>query len=75
MFEPREINKCQYANADIKVYDYENKEPKTTCVDYGLQVPISEIKNNLGIDNDIVTKIVGFPMQNMTIDTKCGHTP
>jgi hypothetical protein len=55
--------KCQYAECDIKVVDYENREPKTTCVDYGMLVPISEIKNNLGIETGIVPKIDGFSMQ------------
>jgi hypothetical protein len=54
---------CQYASKDIKIYDYENREPKTSCVDYGLLVPISEIRTNLGIDTGIVPKIAGFPMQ------------
>ncbi len=63
LFEPPKMVKCQYANKDIKIYDYENSEPKTACVDYGLLVPISEIKNNLGIDTGIVPKIAGFPMQ------------
>jgi hypothetical protein len=61
-FEPPKVVKCQYADNDIKIYDYENKEPKTACVDYGLLVHISEIKNHLGIDTGIVPKIVGFPM-------------
>jgi hypothetical protein len=47
LFEPPIIVKGQYANKDITIYDYENKEPKTACVDYGLLVPISEIRNNL----------------------------
>jgi hypothetical protein len=63
LFEPPNMVKCQYASKDIKIYDYENREPKTACVDYGLLVPISEIINNLGIDTGIVPKIVGFPMQ------------
>jgi len=63
LFEPRKVVKCQYADSDIEIYDYENKEPKTTCVDYGLLVRISEIKNNLGIGIGIVPKIVGFPLQ------------
>jgi hypothetical protein len=63
LFEPPKAVKCQYANTDIKTYDYENREPKTVCVDYGILVPISEIRNNLGIDTGIVPKIVGFPMQ------------
>jgi hypothetical protein len=63
LFEPPSTAKCQYANKEIKIYDYENREPKTACVDYGLLVPVSEIKNNLGIDTGIVPKIAGFPMQ------------
>jgi hypothetical protein len=57
------VVKYQYANTDIKIYDYVNREPKIACVDYGLMVHISEIKNNLGIDSGIVPKIAGFPMQ------------
>ena len=63
LLEPPKVVKCQYAKTAIKIYDYENREPKTACVDYDLLVPISEIRNNLGIDTGIVPKIVGFPMQ------------
>ena len=63
LFKPPEMVKCRYAAKDIKIHDYENREPKTACVDYGLLVPISEIRNNSGIDTGIVPKIVGFPMQ------------
>jgi len=55
--------KCQYAVNDINVFDYENREPKTSCTDYGLLVPISEIKNNLGIYTGIIPKIARFHMQ------------
>ena len=62
--------KYQYANTDIKIYDYENREPKTACVDYGLLVPISEIRNNLGINTGIMPKIDGFPMQKYDVQHK-----
>ena len=63
LFEPPKLVKCQYTNTYINIYDYENRETKTACVDYGLLVPISKIINNLGIDTGIVPKIDGFPMQ------------
>ena len=46
LFEPPNMVICQYASKDIKIYDYKSREPKTACVDYGLLVPISEIRNN-----------------------------
>jgi len=70
LFEPPKTVKCQYANTDIKIYDYEKIEPKTACVDYGLLIPISEIMNNLCIDTGIVPKIVGFPMQKHDVQHK-----
>jgi hypothetical protein len=54
--------RCQYANREIKVHDYENREPKTTCFDYGLLTHVPEIKNNLGIDTCVVPKIFGYNM-------------
>ena len=57
------IIRCQYFNTEIKIHDYENWEPKTACFDYGLLTRISEIKNNLGIDTDIIPKISGYNMQ------------
>jgi hypothetical protein len=57
------IVRCQYANTEIKIHDYENREPKTSCFDYGLLTHISEIKNNLGIDTGIIPKILGHNMQ------------
>ena len=63
LFELPKVAKCQYASTDIKIYDCKNREPKIPCVDYGMLVPISKIKNNLGFDTGIVPKIVGFPMQ------------
>ena len=75
LFKPPKVLKCQYLNTDIKVYDYGNREPKTACVDYGQLVPISEIKNNLGIDIGIVPKIACFPMLKHDDPRKCGHTP
>ena len=55
--------KCQYAYCEINVFECENREPKTICVDYGMMIPIFEIKKNLGIDTIIVPKIVDFSMQ------------
>ena len=60
LFKPPSMVKCQYADNDIQVYDYESREPNTFCVDYGLVVPTSEIKNNMDIDTGIVSKICGF---------------
>ena len=62
-FKPPDMVRCQYTCNDIRVYDYDSREPKTTCVDYGLLVPISEMKDILGIDTGIVSQIFGFPMQ------------
>ena len=55
--------RCQYACREIKVHDYETREPKTACFDYGLLTRVSEIKKNFGIDTGIVPKISGFNMQ------------
>jgi len=63
LFKAPSIIKCQYADCEIQVFDYESREPNRTCVDYGLSVPTSDTKNNLGIDTGIVLKIFGFPMQ------------
>ena len=57
------MDKCQNACCEIPVFDYKCREPKTTSVDYGLLVPTSEIKNNIGTDTGIVPKISGFQMQ------------
>jgi hypothetical protein len=35
-FQSPPCARCLYANREIKVHDYENREPKTTCFDYGL---------------------------------------
>ncbi len=43
-FEIPSISRCQYANREIKVRDYKNREPKAACFDYGLLTHISEIK-------------------------------
>ncbi len=37
--------RCQYSNRQIKVHDYETREPKTACFGYGMLTHISEIKN------------------------------
>ena len=29
--EPPKAVKCQYADTEIKIYDYENREPKIAC--------------------------------------------
>jgi hypothetical protein len=55
--------RCQYANREVKVHDYENREPKTVCFDYGLLTRVSEIKNNLGIGTYVIPKISGYNMQ------------
>jgi hypothetical protein len=62
-FKVPEIVRCQYANREVRVHDYENREPKTSCFDYGLLTHISEIKNNLGIDTGIIPKILGHNMR------------
>jgi hypothetical protein len=53
-FEPPQAVDCHYCVRHIKVHDYANREPKTTCVDYGLLTHISEIRNNLGIDIGVI---------------------
>ena len=63
IFEPPSMVFCQYATQEIRIYDCENREPKTACVNFGLLAHISEIKNNLGIDTSIVPKNAGFSMQ------------
>jgi len=62
-FEIPLIARCHCANREIKVCDYENREPKTVCFGYGLLTHISEIKNNVGIDTGIVPKISDYNMQ------------
>ena len=54
LFEPPTTTRCQYISKEIKICDYENREAIIACVDYGLLTHISEIKNNVGIDTDIV---------------------
>ena len=54
---------CQHAGRKIKIYDYENRESKTACVNYGFLTYIFEITNNAGIDTCIVLEIDGFSMQ------------
>ena len=63
LFEPSPTSRCRYIIKEIKIYDYENREPKSACVDYGLLTHISENKNNLGIDPGIVPINVGYNMQ------------
>ena len=73
-FEPPNMVFCQYASREIKIYDYANREPKTTDVNYGLLTHISEIKNNIGIDIGIVPKNVCFIMKNHDYHYKvCAH--
>ena len=62
-FKPPSMVRRQYSNREIKNYDYENRDPKTACVDYVFWIHISEIKNNLGIDANIAPNISGFNMQ------------
>ena len=62
-FKPLPTARCLYANRKIRSHDNANREPKTACFDYGFLNLISEIKNNLGIDNGIVPKIYGYNMQ------------
>ena len=56
---------CQYSHKEIRIHDYENRDPKTASVDYGLLTHIYEIKNNLGIGIGIgiVPNIAGYKMQ------------
>jgi hypothetical protein len=62
-FQILALTRCHYANTEIWIHDYENREPKTACFDYGLLTYISEIENNLAIDTGIVPKISGYNMQ------------
>jgi len=56
-FEIPSMVRCQNANREInKVHDYENREPKTACFDYGLLTHVSEITG-------IVPKFSGYYMQ------------
>ena len=55
--------RCQYSNKEVKIHDYESRDPKTACFYYGLLTNISEIKHNVGIDIGIVPKISGFNKQ------------
>ena len=63
LFRPPPTVPCEYISKEIKIYDYESREPKTAYVGYGLLTHISEIKNNLGINTGIVPKIASFNMQ------------
>jgi hypothetical protein len=74
LFKPPPKTHCQYVSKEIKIYDYENREPKTACADYSLLTHISEIKNGLGIDTGILQKNAGCNMQkHMMIGTNFGH--
>ena len=55
--------RCQHSNRELKVHDYENREPKTDCFDNGLLTRVFEIKKISGIDTGIVPKIYGYNMQ------------
>ena len=59
---------CQYASRKIKIYDYENREPTTACIYYGLSTHIFEIKNNLGINIGIVSKLLILACKSMLIN-------
>ena len=50
------LARCQYANTEIWIRDYENRALKTASFYFGLLTHNSEIKNNLGIDTGIVPK-------------------
>ncbi len=63
LFKYPPTSRCHYPSKESKISDYENREPKTACVDYGILTHISEIKNNLGIDTRIVPNIDGLKMQ------------
>ena len=54
---------CHYSHREIPVHDYENREPKAACFNYGILTHISEIKNNIDIDTGIVPKISGYHIQ------------
>jgi hypothetical protein len=62
-FKPPPTVCCQYANREILTHDYANREPKTSCFNYGLLTRISEIKNNSGNGTGIVPKMYGYNMQ------------
>ena len=62
-FEIPYMARCRYSNREIKVRDYENREPEENCFDYGLLTHISEIKNNVGVDTCIVPKMSCYNMQ------------
>jgi hypothetical protein len=50
--------------AIASIQDYDNRSPKTDCVDYGLLIThIIQIKNNLGVDICILPNFAGFNMQ------------
>jgi hypothetical protein len=63
LFKPPPTTRCHYISKGIIIYDYEDREPKSVCVDYGLLTHVFEIKNNLGIDTIIVPNFFGFDMQ------------
>jgi len=44
LIAPPPTTRCQYNSKEIKIYDNENREPKSACGDYGLLSHISEIK-------------------------------
>ena len=62
-FQILTLARCQYANTEIRIYDYEDREQKKACFDFGLLTHISEIKNNVGVDTSILPKISGYNMQ------------
>jgi hypothetical protein len=76
LFEPPKMVKCQYANSYIKFFDYENREPRRACVNYGLLVPISLKLGTIWVLTPALCQrsLVSL-YRNMTINTKCGHMP
>ncbi len=42
-FDIPKMARCQNSNREIKIHDYETREPKTACFDYGVLTHISEI--------------------------------
>ena len=72
-FNPSPTACCRYIRKETEVYDYENREPKSSNVDYGLLTRISEIKYNLGIATSIVPIMLVSTCKNMMIGTNFGH--
>jgi len=63
----------RYAGTEIRIYDYVSREPKTTCVDYGILIYVSVKNNNSDIDTSIMPSIFGLSMQTHGNNKNCGH--